>query len=113
MLLMLALGTVPAAIALAKYFARYPTYTIENIHVDAYAQGDTPGYHFWMTYHSQTAGHIRFLATFCPDYEPQFEPGSTLDLLRYEDRGSCWGLRSDYAGYLIRRDQNGHALKTN
>lgn len=108
----LALILIPTTIALAKYWMRFPIYTLSNVHVDSYASGDTPGYHYWLTYSSETSGHIRFLATFCSDYQPQFEPGSTLNLLRYEDRGSCWGLKSESAGYLIRRDHDGHAIKT-
>jgi len=111
----LSLVTVPASIALAKYFSRYPVYELQNVHVDQQlteAQMGRSGFHYWMTYTSASVGRIRFLSTFCSDYTPQFEAGSTLKLLRYEDRGACWGLTSGYAGYLIERDQHGQAIHT-
>ena len=111
----LALILIPVTIVLAERFTYYPTYELRNVHVDQKIDSEDlgrAGFHYWMTYQSQTIGHIHFLATFCPDYTPQFEPGSTLKLLRYEDRGACWGLRSDSAGYLIVRDQYGQAIKT-
>jgi len=110
------LVTVPASIALAKYFSRYPIYELQNVHVDQQlteTQMGRPGFHYWMAYHSDSVGKIRFLATFCADYAPQFEAGSTLRLLRYEDRGACWGLTSEHAGYLIERNSNGQAIHTN
>lgn len=111
----LCLVTVPASIALAKYFSRYPVYELQDVHVDQQlteAQTGRPGFHYWMAYYSESVGKIRFLATFCSDYKPQFEAGSTLKLLRYEDRGACWGLTNDHTGYLITRDTNGRAIKT-
>jgi hypothetical protein len=109
----LALMTVPIAIALAKYFSRYPIYELQNVHVDQQLSSEQigrTGFHYWMTYDSESVGHIHFLATFCSDYTPQFEAGSTLKLLRYEDRGSCWGLNNEHTGYLIVRDENGKAI---
>ena len=111
----LALITVPATIALAKYFSRYPTYELREVHVDRQlteAETGKPGFSYWMTYSSESAGHIHFLATFCGDYTPQFQAGSTLSLLRYEDRGSCWGLTNEHAGYLIERSNDGKPIKT-
>jgi hypothetical protein len=111
----LALITVPVTIALAKYFSRYPTYELREVHVDRQlTEADTgkPGFSYWMTYSSESAGHIHFLATFCGDYTPQFQAGSTLSLLRYEDRGSCWGLTNEHAGYLIERSADGKPIKT-
>jgi len=45
--------------------------------------------------------------TFCPDYEPMFSTGQTLNWLQYEDRHECWSLFDQHPKYLIRRNHDG------
>ena len=91
---------IPTAIALAKYFSRYPIYTLENVQVDSFVSGG-----YWMEYRSESMGNLKFFARMCE--APPFDPGDYLKLLRYEDRGNCWSLKQDYAGVIIRRDAEG------
>lgn len=92
--------TVPVTIALAKYFSRYPIYTLESVQVVSATNGG-----YWMEYQSESMGNLKFFARMCE--KPPFDPGDYLKLLRYEDRGACWSLKPDYAGVIIRRDAEG------
>jgi len=105
----LVLAMIPTAIALARYYDRYPIYELKDVEVLAHPKP----FEFWMHYTSESSGPLDFYARFCPDYKPGFEPGDTLNLLRYEDRGACWGLTNEHAGYLIRRDNDGHTNSEN
>ena len=49
-------------------------------------------------------------AIFCPNYEPMFDAGMTLEVLTFEDRGDCWDIRRPHS-YTIMRDRNGYAIK--
>lgn len=98
---------VPTSIALARYFSRYPIYTLEGVQVVSQEQSPLPGYSYWMIYNSESVGPLKFIARFCPDYKPPFDPGDYLTLLRYEDHRDCWSLKDDHAGVMIRRDEHG------
>lgn len=99
--------TVPATIALARYFDRWPMYTLRGVQVVSKEQSSLPGYTYWMVYDSNSVGPLKFIARFCPDYEPPFDTGDYLLLLRYEDHRNCWSLKDDHAGVQIRRDTHG------
>lgn len=47
--------------------------------------------------------HLQFDTTFCADYNPQFPIGIKLEVLVYEDRGSCWSISNHKLGYKIQR----------
>lgn len=98
----LVLMMIPTTIALAKYFYRYPIYTLTNVQVLTFEPA-TNGY--WMEYQSESFGRLKFFAHMCEAVP--FDPGDYLKLLKYEDRNSCWSLKSEYAGVLIRRDAEG------
>ena len=117
----LALITVPMTIALAKYFNRYPIYTIgcdrsdekdctvEEM-VKIVTKDDSPlgGWTYRMAYKSVSMGHLEITARFCPDYKPPFDPGDYAIFIRYEDRfdQGCWSLKPDAAGTSLRRVNN-------
>lgn len=52
-----------------------------------------------------------FWAHFCHDYEPQFAPGMTLNVLTYQDYGECWSVKNTHPAYLIKRDKKGKIIE--
>jgi len=92
---------VPITIALAKYYSRYPIYTIENVKVVSITPNG-----YWMEYESESVGHLRFYTRLCESYT--FGEGDFFELLRYEDRQSCWSLKGDHTGWKLRRDKYGN-----
>lgn len=97
----LCLVTVPITIALAKYYSRYPIYTLENVKVISITPNG-----YWMEYESESVGHLHFYTRFCEPYT--FGEGDYFELLRYEDRQSCWSLKSEHTGWKLRRDKYGY-----
>lgn len=91
---------IPTSIALAKYFARYPIYTLTGVQVISETSGG-----YWMEYRSEAMGKLSFFARMCE--KPPFDPGDYLKVLRYQDRGTCWSLNSEHAGVIMRRDAEG------
>lgn len=50
---------------------------------------------------------------FCPTYKPQIDPGMTLSLLVYEDKGGCKAIDDARLGYVVKRDvETGQAILT-
>jgi hypothetical protein len=57
------------------------------------------------------AGIYQFEAKFCRDYLPDFDPGTTLKVLVYEDRGQCKSIGGQHNGFLVARDVHGMPIK--
>ena len=97
----LALVTVPATIALARYFSRYPTYEIgDEQNLVKVLQYDAVSQKYEFRYKS-----IEFWMKLCE--KPPFDPGDYLKLYKWEDRGSCASLDGEWTAVLIRRNEHG------
>ena len=81
-----------------EYVTRYNVQVLRTINDYKYLMRDADG--------------TIFHAIFCTNYEPQFDAGMTLNMLRYMDRGDCWDIRRQNS-YTIRRDKNGIAVREN
>ena len=93
--------TVPASIALAKYFSRYPVYEIgDDNHLVEVLNYDAISGKFEFRYKA-----IDFWQKLCEP--PPFVPGDFLRLYKYEDRGACASLSGEWTAVLIRRDEHG------
>lgn len=115
----LVLITVPATIALAKYFSRYPMYTMgcverdqKNCTIDEMVKvvedTDPKSKTGWMIlgYKSKVYGYQEIRTKFCPDYRPPFDQGDYIVTMRYENRYECWSLRPDDAFVVLRKINN-------
>ena len=97
----LALITVPATIALAKYLSRYPTYEIgDDDNLVQVLRYDTVSEKWEFHYKG-----IDFWMKLCE--KPPFDPGDYLKLYKYEDRGACASLDGEWTAVLIRRNEHG------
>lgn len=97
----LVLVTVPATIALAKYFSRYPTYEIgDENNLVAVLRFDDLSQKYEFRYKG-----IDFWMKMCE--KPPFDPGDNLKMFKYEDRGSCQSLAGEWTAVLIKRDEHG------
>lgn len=49
--------------------------------------------------------HTSFTTKFCDDYLPQFQEGTRIKIMVYEDRGTCWSVSNKKLGYIVDRKE--------
>ena len=63
---------------------------------------------YWL----EDANGQKLYAKFCDTlgYEPPFDKGETILLLKFRNRGTCWDMRDMHPKYIMDRDEHGNLI---